>query len=82
VLALTGRNKRLARKIEERFDAARFPFLGDRAIPRIAVQSTAGEVSLETGMRNPQPWTDEAKRALIKRGYDLLDELLVEEAVA
>jgi hypothetical protein len=33
-------------------------------------------------MRNPQPWTDEAKRALIKRGYDLLDELLVEEAVA
>jgi predicted acylesterase/phospholipase RssA len=82
VLALTGRNRRLTRRIEERFDAARFPFLGDRAIPRIAVQSSAGEVSLETGMRQPQPWTEEAKRSLIQRGYDLLDELLVEEAVA
>ena len=61
---------------------ARFPFLGDRAIPRIAVQSTAGEVSLETGLRNPTPWTEEAKRTLIRRGYELLDELLVEEAVA
>jgi predicted acylesterase/phospholipase RssA len=82
VLALTGRNRRLARKIEERFETARFPFLGDRAIPRIAVQSTAGEVSLETGLRNPTPWTEDAKRSLIRRGYELLDELLVEEAVA
>jgi predicted acylesterase/phospholipase RssA len=76
------RGERVARAIAERFDAARFPFLGDRAIPRIAVQSTAGEVSLETGLRNPQPWTEEAKRSLIRRGYELLDELLVEEAVA
>jgi predicted acylesterase/phospholipase RssA len=76
------RADRVARAIADRFDTARFPFLGDRAIPRIAVQSTAGEVSLETGLRNPQPWTVPAKRALIKRGYDLLDELLVEEAVA
>jgi len=76
------RGGRIARAVDERFDAATFPFLGDRAIPRIAVQSTAGEVSLETGLRNPQPWTDEAKRSLIRRGYDLLDELLVEEAVA
>jgi predicted acylesterase/phospholipase RssA len=82
VVASVGRNKRLARRIEEQFDAARFPFLGDRAIPRIAVQSSAGEVSLETGLRNPQPWTEDAKRSLIRRGYDLLDELLVEEAVA
>lgn len=76
------RGERVADAVAERFDAARFPFLGDREIPRIAVQSTAGEVSLETGLRNPQPWTEEAKRALIRRGYDLLDELLVEEAVA
>jgi predicted acylesterase/phospholipase RssA len=73
---------RVARAVDERFASATFPFLGDRAIPRIAVQSTAGEVSLETGLRNPAPWTEEAKRALIRRGYDLLDELLVEEAVA
>jgi predicted acylesterase/phospholipase RssA len=76
------RGDRAAAAVGERFDAARFPFLGDRAIPRIAVQSTAGEVSLETGLRNPQPWTEEAKRSLIARGYDLLDELLVDEAVA
>jgi predicted acylesterase/phospholipase RssA len=72
------RGDRVARALADRFDAARFPFLGDRAIPRIAVQSTAGEVSLETGLRNPQPWTEDAKRALMRRGYDLLDELLVD----
>ncbi len=76
------RGERVVRAVDDRFAAARFPFLGDRAIPRIAVQSTAGEVSLETGLRNPTPWTEEAKRALIRRGYELLDELLVEEAVA
>src|SRR5256885_17063137 len=76
------RAERVAHAVEERFDAARFPFLGDRAIPRIAVQSTAGEVSLETGLRSPHPWTGEDKRRLINRGYELLDELLAEEAVA
>jgi predicted acylesterase/phospholipase RssA len=76
------RGSRVARAVDERFASATFPFLGDRAIPRIAVQSTAGEVSLETGLRNPTPWTVDAKRALIRRGYELLDELLVEEAVA
>jgi len=40
------------------------------------------QISLEAGGRNPAPWTDDAKRALIRRGYDLLDELLVDEAVA
>jgi hypothetical protein len=76
------RSERVARAIDERFEKARFPFLGDRLIPRIAVQSTAGEVSLEAGSRNPKPWSDEEKRALIRRGYDLLDEMLVERAVA
>jgi predicted acylesterase/phospholipase RssA len=76
------RGERVAQAVEARFDSAHFPFLGDRAIPRIAVQSTAGEVSLETGLRNPHPWTEEDKRRLINRGYELLDELLLEEAVA
>jgi predicted acylesterase/phospholipase RssA len=76
------RAERVARAVDERFANARFPFLGDRLIPRIAVTSSAGEISLEAGGRNPAPWTDDAKRALIRRGYDLLDELLVEEAVA
>jgi len=76
------RGERVARAIDERFASARFPFLGDRLIPRIAVQSTAGEVSLEAASRNPKPWSDDEKLALIRRGYELLDELLVEEAVA
>jgi predicted acylesterase/phospholipase RssA len=76
------RGERLARAVEARFAAARFPFLGDRLIPRIAVQSSAGEVTLETGLRNPKPWTVEEKRALIARGYSLLDEVLEQRAVA
>ncbi|HZR94245.1 MAG TPA: patatin-like phospholipase family protein [Gaiellaceae bacterium] len=76
------RGERVARAVDERFADARFPFLGDRLIPRIAVQSSAGEVSLEAGLRNPKPWTEEAKRALIARGYDLLDDVLLERQVA
>jgi predicted acylesterase/phospholipase RssA len=76
------RAQRIARAVDERFANARFPFLGDRLIPRIAVQSTAGEVSLEAVSRNPRPWSHEEKRALIERGYALLDELLVDRAVA
>jgi predicted acylesterase/phospholipase RssA len=76
------RGARTVRAVEERFAAARFPFLGDRLIPRIAVQSTAGEVSLETGLRHPKPWTIEEKKALIARGYALLDDVLGERAVA
>jgi hypothetical protein len=73
---------RVSRAIDERFANAKFPFLGERLIPRIAVQSSAGEVSLETGLRHPRPWTEEEKRALIARGYALLDDLLVERQVA
>jgi predicted acylesterase/phospholipase RssA len=76
------RGERLARTIDERFVDAKFPFLGDRLIPRIAVQSSAGEVSLETGLRNPKPWSDDEKHLLIARGYDLLDDVLAERRVA
>jgi hypothetical protein len=74
--------ERIAHAVGERFAAATFPFLGDRLIPRIAVQSTAGEVTLETGLRKPRPWTEAEKRALIARGYALLDEVLQQRAVA
>jgi predicted acylesterase/phospholipase RssA len=74
------RAERVARAVADRFDDARFPFLGDRVVPRIAVQSDAGEVSLEAGLRKPQPWTDEVKRSLIRRGWELLDEVLTEPA--
>ncbi|MEP6813380.1 MAG: hypothetical protein ABI990_10355, partial [Actinomycetota bacterium] len=74
--------ERVAQAVDARFANARFPFLGDRIIPRIAVQSTAGEISLEAAARNPKPWSEDEKRALIGKGYELLDDLLVERAVA
>jgi predicted acylesterase/phospholipase RssA len=76
------RAERVAQAVDARFATARFPFLGDRIIPRIAVQSTAGEISLEAAARNPKPWSEDEKRALIQRGYELLDDLLPERAVA
>jgi predicted acylesterase/phospholipase RssA len=76
------RGEGVARVVEERFAAAKFPFLGDRVIPRIGVQSTAGEVTLETGLRHPKPWTVEEKKELIARGYALLDDVLSQSAAA
>jgi predicted acylesterase/phospholipase RssA len=63
----------LAEQIDARFAAATFPFRHDRIVPRITVRGTAEGSSLETGMRNPPPWTEAAKRELIDRGYRLLD---------
>jgi predicted acylesterase/phospholipase RssA len=76
------RSERVAQAVAERFESANFPFLGDRLIPRIAVEGTAGEISLETGMRHPQPWPEDEKRELIARGYALLDDVLADRAVA
>ncbi|MGH2933232.1 MAG: patatin-like phospholipase family protein [Gaiellaceae bacterium] len=50
------RGRRVADSVDERFAAASVPFLGDRLIPRIAIQATAGDVTLETGLRRPRPW--------------------------
>jgi predicted acylesterase/phospholipase RssA len=76
------RGARIADAVDERFASAEFPFLGDRLIPRIAVEGTAGEISLETGLRRSQPWPEAEKRELIARGYQLLDELLADQRVA
>jgi predicted acylesterase/phospholipase RssA len=76
------RGDRVAEAVGERFGAAQFPFLGDRLIPRIAVQGTAGEITLETGLRKPKPWGEDEKRLLIGRGYALLDDVLADRAVA
>jgi predicted acylesterase/phospholipase RssA len=70
-----------ARSVDARLAAARFPFRHDRIVPRITVTGTAAGVSLETGARHPRPWTVEAKRRLIERGYDLLDEQLREHGL-
>jgi predicted acylesterase/phospholipase RssA len=76
------RGTRVAQAVAERFDSAKFPFLGDRLIPRIAVEGSAGEISLETGLRRAQPWPEAEKRELIARGYALLDEVLAERDAA
>jgi predicted acylesterase/phospholipase RssA len=80
----SGRRERLAHAVEQRFASARFPFRHDRLVPRVTVHASVGEVSLDPGFRNQEPWTEEAKRALIARGYELTDRELAprEEAVA
>jgi hypothetical protein len=66
----------LAARIDARFAAATFPFRHDRLIPRITVAGSIAETSLEPGFRKPRPWTVEAKRALIERGYRLTNSQL------
>jgi predicted acylesterase/phospholipase RssA len=63
--------RRLQAAIDERFSASRFPFRHDRLIPRITVVGSVEDVSLEQGLHTQEPWTEEAKRSLIERGYDL-----------
>jgi len=79
-----GRRARAAKAVEERFAAARFPFRHDRLVPRITVHAAVGEVSLDPGFRNQKEWTEEVKRTLIRRGYELADHELArhEEAAA
>jgi predicted acylesterase/phospholipase RssA len=77
-----GRQELVA-ALEARFAAAQFPFRHDRLVPRVTVRGTVGDISLEPGGRKQKPWTDEAKRALIDRGYLLTDaELRAVEAEA
>ena len=80
----SGRRERLRHAIDARFAQAQFPFRHDRLVPRITVQASVGEVSLDPGFRSQKPWTEEAKRTLIQRGYELADRELSrsEEAVA
>jgi predicted acylesterase/phospholipase RssA len=63
--------ERAVRALDERFAAARFPFGGDRLVPRITVRAAVGEVSLEPGFRHQKPWEAQSKKALIERGYEL-----------
>ena len=65
-----------AAQVDGRFAAARFPFRHDRELPRITVRGSAGAESLEPGFRTQRPWTTEAKRSLIERGYRLTDSAL------
>jgi predicted acylesterase/phospholipase RssA len=68
-----GDREQLVAALAARFEDAHFPFRHDRLIPRLTVRGTVGDISLEPGGRKQKPWTDEAKRALIDRGYLLTD---------
>ncbi len=78
------RRERISRAVADRFAAASFPFRHDRLVPRITVQASVGEISLDPGFRNQSPWTEDAKRALITQGYELTSRELASygEAVA
>jgi hypothetical protein len=63
----------LHQAIDARFAAARFPFRHDRLVPRIIVRGTTEGAGLEPGFRTQPRWSDEEKRELVRRGWELAD---------
>ncbi len=74
--ALPGRRRRAAAAVEARFAQASFPFRHNRALPTTIVRGDAGEHSLDSSFRTGLVWPEEAKRAIVRRGYELGDEAL------
>ena len=62
--------------VAARFAAADFPFRRERLIPRIIVRGTIDGPGLEPGLRNQPHWSEDEKRALIQRGWELADRQL------
>jgi predicted acylesterase/phospholipase RssA len=62
--------------VAARFAAANFPFRKERLVPRIVVHGVIDGAGLEPGLRNQPRWSDEEKRSLIRRGWELADEQL------
>jgi predicted acylesterase/phospholipase RssA len=79
---VSARDAELAADVDRRFAEAEFPFRHDRFVPRITVVGRAEGVSLEPGFRKPAPWTDDAKRALQRQGYDAADAALREHGLS
>ena len=67
--ARPGRRGRAARAVEERFGQTKLP----RTVQRITVRGTSGPESLDPGLRTQREWSEQAKRALIERGYAAAD---------
>jgi predicted acylesterase/phospholipase RssA len=74
--AAPWRRKRLAAELDARFGAARFPFRHDRLLPTLVVRATAGEHGLDSSFRADAPWSNESKRALVERGYEVTDRAI------
>jgi len=62
--------------VAARFAAAKFPFRKDRLVPRVVVRGEIDGGGLEPGLRTQPRWSDEDKRVLIRRGWELADEQL------
>jgi len=62
--------------VAARFAAAKFPFRKDRLVPRLVVRGEAEGGGLEPGLRTQPRWSDDDKRVLIRRGWELADEQL------
>jgi hypothetical protein len=71
VVALAGDDVR--EQIAARFSSARFPFRHDRIVPRIVVRGSTEGAGLEPGFRTQPRWSDEEKRVLVRRGWELAD---------
>jgi predicted acylesterase/phospholipase RssA len=67
--------------VAARFAEANFPFRKERLIPRIIVRGATDGPGLEPGMRHQPRWSDEEKRVLIRRGWELADRELSATAV-
>ena len=67
--------------VARRFAAANFPFRKERLVPRIVVRGTTEGPGLEPGLRKQARWSDEDKRELIRRGWELADAELSAVAV-
>jgi predicted acylesterase/phospholipase RssA len=63
--ARPGRRGRATRAVEERFARTALT----RRVHRITVRGTGGAESLDPGFRSHREWSEDAKRALIERGY-------------
>ena len=67
--ARPGRRRRAARAVDERFARTTLP----RSVERITVRGSSGAESLDPGFRSQREWSEEAKRALIERGWAAAD---------
>ena len=74
--ALPGRRRRLRAELERRFADARFPFRHDRLLPKLLVRAEAGPLALDPSFRAGLEWPNDAKRALVERGWALADAAL------
>jgi predicted acylesterase/phospholipase RssA len=74
--AAPWRRRRAREAVEQRFAAARFPFRHDRVLPTVIVRGDAGPHALDPAFRQGLEWSEESKRALMQRGYELTDASL------